>query len=115
MCDPDTVSLTRGMATFFSLPIELRNIIYSMILILFRNIKICSLPSKYLWDRKGHSRPRYRERSGQLLLVNKQAIDFFTPLVEEGYLVISKRQSHTKTFYICARPRLSVISQQLTG
>ena len=60
------------MATFFSLPIELRNIIYSIILISSHNIKICSLPGKYLRDREGHKRPRYRKRFGQLLLVNKQ-------------------------------------------
>jgi hypothetical protein len=57
---------------FFSLQIDLRNIIYSIILISFRTIKIRSLPAKHLWDHEGHRRLRYRRRFGQLLLVNKQ-------------------------------------------
>jgi hypothetical protein len=82
------VFLIRGMATFFSLPIELRNIIYSMILISSHNIKICSLPGKYLWDRGGHKKPRFRKIFGQLLCVNKQ-------VYKEGSLIFYSKNTFT--------------------
>jgi len=53
MSNHNTVSLISPFTTFFSLPIELRNIVYSLILIPSHNIKICSPLGKYLWGRKG--------------------------------------------------------------
>lgn len=83
--DDETVSLISSATTFFSLPIELRNIIYSLILIPSHNINICSPPGKYLGDREGRRWPRPRKGFvGQLLLVNRQ---FYK---EASYLFYSK-------------------------
>jgi hypothetical protein len=65
-------SSIRASATFFSLPLELRRIIYSFVLISPHSIKICSLPRKYLWNRESRRRSRPRKIIGQLLLVNRQ-------------------------------------------
>lgn len=73
MCDCITIAPIRDITTFFSLPIELRYIIYSLILISSRSIKICSPPGRYIWDHKGRRLPRPRKKFGELLLVNKQS------------------------------------------
>ena len=98
------VSLISSATNFFSLPIELRNIIYSLVLLPSHNIKICSPPGKYLWDREGCRRPRPKKGFGQLLLVNKQIYK------EASYVFYSKN-----TFAIGSGPYGSTTVPNLHG